>query len=167
MWSYVLPSKGQAVLTTVTTVVCSACEWLFGEWTVSLAWLLVFAVTDYVIGTIVAFKTGQWSSSIGFKGILKKVLMFFIVALCHGLDQATGFPFIMSAVVIAYCVNEVGSILESLERGGCGSVIPTPLRKGLALLRKKSEQVSLEGVDGSDIEEKKVDKEDSNAEDKV
>lgn len=97
--------------------------------------LAVMAALDYATGIIAAFKSCQWCSSVGFKGIAKKVVMFAIVALCHGLDQTTGLNVFRSMAVFAYAVNETGSIIENVDACGWGKYIPAFLRDGLKKIK--------------------------------
>ena len=60
-------------------------------------------------------KSGNWSSSVGGKGIIKKIIIFLMVVIANGIDQSTGINYIRQAVIIAYLINESGSILENIE----------------------------------------------------
>lgn len=71
------------------------------------------------------------------KGILKKVLMFVVIAVCHGLDQTTGMDTFRSMAIFAYAVNEVGSIIENIDACGWGKYIPQFLRNGLKKIKDK------------------------------
>lgn len=113
--------------------------WALGGWDTPLKWLFIFAVIDYLTGTIRALKMGKLCSKDGFIGIVKKIFMFVIVAIAHGLDEVAGVNVMRSAVIIAYCVNETASILENFEGMGIASVIPMPLRKGIKVLKEKIE----------------------------
>jgi phage-related holin len=45
-------------------------------------------------------------------------------------------------VIIAYLINESGSILENIENLGYGSIIPEVLRKGLKAINQKNSNLS-------------------------
>ena len=47
-----------------------------------------------------------------------------MVVIANGVDQSTGINYIRQAVIIAYLINESGSILENIENLGYGSIIP-------------------------------------------
>ena len=68
-------------------VLGGALSFAFGDVGPLLWWLVIFTVTDFFLGTGIAVLQGQWSSHKNFLGILKKALMFAIVALAHGLDE--------------------------------------------------------------------------------
>ena len=86
---------------------------------------------------------GQWSSHKNFLGILKKALMFAIVALAHGLDEVFApvihFQIFQSITICAYAAGEFGSIIETLERGGLGGAVPPVLRRLVKTLNERIE----------------------------
>lgn len=82
-----LPQGGERALLAIGATVGGAFSFAFGDVGPLLMWLTIFTVTDFLLGTAVAIKLGQWSSHKNFVGVLKKALMFFIVALSHGLDE--------------------------------------------------------------------------------
>ena len=61
-----------------------------------------------------------------------------MVVIANGIDQSTGINYIRQAVIIAYLINESGSILENIENLGYGSIIPAVLRKGLKAINQKN-----------------------------
>ena len=144
-----IPDFSSRVFLAVGGILGALCSFLFGPIDDAIEWLFVFIVADYLSGTYAAMKTGQWNSRTGFLGITKKIVILSLVALCHGLDITSVIPFVSvrDAAVFAFCLNDFGSILENLEKMGYGSVIPAPLRKALAAMEKKSEEMaeSLEG----------------------
>ena len=64
--------------------------YLWGGFDVAMQCLLVAIVLDYISGIIKAFVLKQLSSSIGFKGILKKFGVLVVVALAVLIDRVTG-----------------------------------------------------------------------------
>ena len=132
-----LPSQ----ISAVCGISISSVLWLVGGIDISLTWLFVFCVIDYITGTLSAFRQGQWTSKVGGKGIVKKLLIFLFVVLAHGIDEVCHIDYIRQAVIIAYIINESGSILENIETLGYGKVIPPVLRHGLKLLKMKNESI--------------------------
>ena len=69
--------------------------------------------------------------------------MFLVVALAHGLDEVfeplIGICIFQSITICAYAAGEFGSIIENLERGGLGSVVPPVLRRIVATLEERIE----------------------------
>ena len=104
---------------------------------VAVQWLFTFMLIDYILGTLAACKTHAWSSATGFRGIIKKVIIFCVVAVCHGLDEVVGTGgALRSAAIIAYSINEVGSMLENLTRMGYGGIIPPVLQQSLQKIQE-------------------------------
>ena len=132
-----LPSQ----ISAVCGISISSVLWLVGGIDISLTWLFIFCVIDYITGTCSAFRQGQWTSKVGGKGIVKKLLIFLFVVLAHGIDEVCHIDYIRQAVIIAYIINESGSILENIETLGYGKVIPPILRHGLKLLKMKNESI--------------------------
>lgn len=142
-----LPSQ----IATICGFSTSAVLWLLGDIDLSITWLFVFCVIDYTTGTLSAFKCREWSSAVGSHGIIKKVIMFLFVVLAHGIDEVCHIEYIRQAVIIAYIINESGSILENIERMGYGKAIPPILRNSLKLLSMKNENIIKDINPHSDI----------------
>ena len=115
---------------------------MLGGVDIPLIWLFIFVVIDYLSGSWYAIKSGNWSSSVGGKGIIKKIIIFLMVVIANGIDQSTGINYIRQAVIIAYLINESGSILENIENLGYGSIIPSVLRSGLKAINQKNNSVT-------------------------
>ena len=108
----------------------SICTFLFGKPDIWLMTLLAFVVIDYVSGVIGASINLQLSSHIGLIGILKTVMYFFVVAVAHCVDVATGANGVLQNIVVGVLIaNEGISILENCAK--CGIPIPDKLLKAL------------------------------------
>ena len=105
--------------------------------------LIALSIVDYITGMFTAFKTGQWDSSTGFRGILKKFVIFAVVALCNCIDTAMGMHILRQMAICAYALNEAGSIIENVDRAGYGQYIPDVIRNALARLTEKAEEGKL------------------------
>lgn len=105
--------------------------------------LIALCIVDYITGMFTAFKTGQWDSSTGFRGILKKFVIFAVVALCNCIDTAMGMHILRQMAICAYALNEAGSIIENIDRAGYGQYIPDVIRNALARLTEKAEEGKL------------------------
>lgn len=114
--------------------VASICTFLFGAPDVWLMTLLAFIVIDYVSGVIAAYIHRELSSRVGFIGILKKTMYFFVVAVAHCVDVATGAGGVLQSIAIGVLIaNEGISILENCAR--CGIPIPERLIRALEQIR--------------------------------
>ncbi len=105
--------------------------------------LIALSIVDYITGMFTAFKTGQWDSSTGFRGILKKFVIFAVVALCNTIDTAMNINILRQMAICAYALNEAGSIIENVDRAGYGQYIPDVIRNALARLTEKAEEGKL------------------------
>lgn len=105
--------------------------------------LIALCIVDYITGMFTAFKTGQWDSSTGFRGILKKFVIFAVVALCNTIDTAMGMHILRQMAICAYALNEAGSIIENVDRAGYGQYIPDVIRNALARLSEQAEEGKL------------------------
>lgn len=105
--------------------------------------LIALSIVDYITGMFTAFKTGQWDSSTGFRGILKKFVIFAVVALCNCIDTAMNMHILRQMAICAYALNEAGSIIENIDRAGYGQYIPDVIRNALARLTEQAEEGKL------------------------
>ena len=101
--------------------------------------LIAFTVIDYISGVMCGIVDGKLSSSIGFKGICRKVIVFMLVGIASILDTRifqTG-SVLRTAVIFFYLSNEGISLLENAAH--LGLPMPTVFRKALNQLHDKSE----------------------------
>ena len=109
---------------------------VLGGWDGFLYALILFVVIDYVSGIFVAVSNGALSSGVGFRGIAKKVLLFFLVAVSTSIDRhvlQTG-EVVRTAVIFFYLSNEGVSILENATR--LGLPVPEKLKKVLEQIKE-------------------------------
>ena len=129
---------------------------LFGTFWYIFAAYLILNVFDWLTGWYKSRRLGKESSSVGLKGILKKLGYWVIVAvafLVSGVFVAMGndllhidlsFLTMVGWFTLAcLLVNEVRSILENLVE--CGYKVPKVLTKGLAVTEKLINQDDTEG----------------------
>ena len=113
--------------------------WFFGGFDSLFYLLVVFVTVDYVTGLMCAGVSHSLSSARGMKGILKKVLIFLLVGLGHGVDLLLvdhGAP-VRTAVIFFYLSNEGISVLENAAM--MGLPIPQRLQNLLLQLGKEGE----------------------------
>ncbi|KAF0994046.1 holin family protein [Geobacillus sp. TFV-3] len=97
--------------------------------------LLALVIVDYLTGIAASAVEGKLSSQVGFRGIIRKLLIFVLVAASHLVDLAIGWNMhvIRDAIVFFYIANEFISIVENAGRAGVP--IPSVLRKAIELLK--------------------------------
>lgn len=100
--------------------------------------LLILMILDYITGLIKAIYNKQLSSGIGFKGLLKKVLILVVVAVAVIAEQHLGVPAVREIVIMFFAVNEAISILENAAQ--MGLPIPEKLKEVLLQLRDKNKE---------------------------
>ena len=123
----------------VFTAIITNC---FGGWSGAMTTLLIFMAIDYITGIVVAtvFKksgksaTGGLESRAGWKRLCKKGVTLLIVLVAYRLDLLIGTSYIKDAVVIAFCTNELISIVENA--GLMGVPIPDTITKTIDVLKR-------------------------------
>lgn len=133
------PNKMQTYLLTIGGAIGSILGYIFEGIDKAFYWLLIFIAVDYITGIIQAIKNKNISSKVGFKGLIKKVVIVAIVVLAHGLAIIAGIPAIETAAIFAFCLNEFYSILENIERAGFGGIIPHQIAQILAIVETKQQ----------------------------
>ena len=104
---------------------------LFGGWDVMLYTKLLFAILDYFTGIL-----KELSSAIGFKGIVKKIMVFVVIAVAYNVQRMTGDTIPLREIVIVFFIcNEALSILENAAEF---INIPQQLKDVLLQLRDKN-----------------------------
>lgn len=118
----------------------------FGGWSAALTTLLIFMGVDYLSGLILAgvfhaspkSEDGTLESYAGWKGLARKGMTLLIVLIGARLDLLIGVNYIRDAMVIAFCVNELLSIIENM--GLMGVPMPEILTNAIEMLKSKSEK---------------------------
>ena len=111
--------------------------WFLGGVDGFLYALIAFTVIDYITGVMCAITDKNLSSSIGFKGICRKVLIFTLVGIGNILDvYVLGQGGVLrTAVIFFYLSNEGVSILENSAH--LGLPIPEKLKEVLEQLHER------------------------------
>lgn len=129
-------------------------SFLYGDFTIGLKWVLLLTCLDWFFGSVAAFRRGEWNSDAGFRGFCRKVVLWAFIAAAHGIDVVfihipTGFSF-MELAMCAVALNELGSIVENIDRMGYGYLIPEFVRKGMKALQRKVEKIEKEAEDAEE-----------------
>lgn len=99
--------------------------------------LLAFVIADYVTGVLRAGVERKLSSSVGFKGIAKKIVIFIVVGIANLCDvnliKGDG-TMIRTAIIFFYIANEGLSILENTM--AIGLPVPEKLKEMLEQLKE-------------------------------
>jgi toxin secretion/phage lysis holin len=116
---------------------------LFGGWTSDLATLIIVMGIDFTMGFLIAAfwkkstksESGALSSWSAWRGLCRKCVSLLFVLIALRLDMALGVNYIRTAVIIAFIVNELISIVENA--GIMGIPIPGVINRAIDILKKK------------------------------
>ena len=111
--------------------------WFLGGIDGFLYALIAFVVIDYITGVMCAITDKKLSSSVGFKGICRKVLIFTLVGIGNIVDvYVLGQGGVLrTAVIFFYLSNEGVSIMENTAH--LGLPIPDKLKDILEQLHER------------------------------
>ena len=114
--------------------------WFLGGFDGFLYALIAFTVIDYITGVMCAITDKTLSSSVGFKGICRKVLIFTLVGIGNIVDvYVLGQGGVLrTAVIFFYLSNEGVSILENTAH--LGLPIPLKLKEVLEQLHERKDE---------------------------
>lgn len=128
--------------TAIFAVGGSAMTFLFGAFDLPLQILCVAVALDYFSGMLRAFYLGEVSSKIGYKGLVKKVGIFFVVIVSQMADMLLGLMVFRSAICLFFSANEMISVLENV--GNMGIPIPKFLTDKLSQVKTDNDEKTLE-----------------------
>lgn len=148
-WQAKYTKKGEAIIklknivSIVTGAIGSLLINLIGKPTDDLIILIVLMIVDLIVGFLISAiwkkstktDSGKLSSSVMFKGIVKKFFTLVIVVIAFQLDKLLVMNVIRHIVIIAFIVEEVLSITENIAITGIK--IPTIITKALDVLEKE------------------------------
>ena len=123
----------------LVAVVATFFTYVFGSLDLALQVLIVFMILDYGTGVLYAFLNNQLNSEVGFKGLVKKMMILVVLIIGVMVDRilGTGNWVFRTLVAYFYIANEGISLLENV--GNIGIPIPNKLRNALEQLNKDEE----------------------------
>ena len=132
--------------TLVIAAIGGAFVTVFGSWSTALTILCVCMAIDYLSGFVVAglfhaspkSEGGGLDSRAGWKGLVRKGATLGVVLIAHFVDYLLHTEYIRDAVVIAFIVNEMLSILENFAL--MGVPIPQILLRSIDIIKQKNDQ---------------------------
>ena len=139
----VIDIKLKNIVSIVTGTIGSLLINLIGKPTDDLIILIILMIIDLIVGFLVSAiwqkstktDSGKLSSTVMFKGIIKKFFTLVIVVIAFQLDKLLVMNVIRHIVIIAFIVEEVLSITEIIANTGIK--IPTIITKALDVLEKE------------------------------
>ena len=128
------------IIKTVFAALVTLLTYLFGGADMWLMALVTAVIIDYMSGIARAYILGELSSQIGFKGIVRKVMYFMVVAVAVIVDNITGANNMVRAAAIGFLIaNEAISILENYALA-TGKEVPPILVKILKELKEDKKE---------------------------
>lgn len=136
------------ILNFIVGVIGAVVSYAFGGWNDALALLAIFTALDWVTGLAASVYEGYknpdsdnkgLNSRKGFFGILKKILMFVLIAVLYRIDTVLGLTGTLSLAVGAtyfYLMNEFISLLENYGR--LDLPLPEQVKKAVSILKDRS-----------------------------
>ncbi|MFR2716468.1 MAG: holin family protein [Anaerococcus obesiensis] len=120
------------------TIFGSLIGFFLGDLDIFIYSLTAFVICYYISGIIRAGFERKLSSKIGFKGILKKIMIFIIVGIANICDKSLikNEPMIRNAIIFFYIANEGLSILEN----ALAMDLPIPKKLKILLEQFKEEK---------------------------
>lgn len=126
------------IICEVTSVLATIFIYVLGGFDIAMKSLIIVMIVDYLTGIVSAFYNKNLSSKVGFKGILKKMCYFCVIALAVVIDNLTGTSgTIRSLVIYFFVANDGLSIIENMAE--MGIKLPQRLIDALDQLKKKGE----------------------------
>lgn len=100
-------------------------------------------IFDYILGVIAAAffhrsnktNTGRLSSDAMIKGLIKKCMVLFAVALCYRIDLLINVSICRNGAIIGFVASEAISVIENL--GLIGVPIPSQIKDIIEILNEK------------------------------
>lgn len=126
------------IINFVTGTLATTLVYFLGGWDIALQLLITAIVLDYITGICKAIYNKKINSSVGLKGIVKKVGYLIIVAVAVMLDKVAGNTGAIRTLVIYFFVaNEGISILENW--GAMGLPLPKKIFGLLEQLKNEND----------------------------
>lgn len=119
--------------------------WFLGGCDGLMIALIIFVVTDYITGVMCAVADKKLSSSVGFKGICRKVLVFIMIGIANALDiyVLDHAGVLRTAIIFFYISNEGLSLVENSVH--LGLPVPEKLKDVLEQLHDRESNDTKEG----------------------
>lgn len=116
--------------------------WFLGGCDGLMIALIIFVVTDYITGVMCAIADKKLSSSVGFKGICRKVLIFILIGIANALDiyVLDHAGVLRTAIIFFYISNEGLSLVENSVH--LGLPVPDKLKDVLEQLHDREAKES-------------------------
>lgn len=113
------------------------CKFL-GGWDMLLKAIVVLVVLDYVTGLLKAIYNKSLSSEKGFKGLIRKIVIFIVIATAYVIQGIVGDSIPLREITILFFIANEG--ISLLENASEFVPIPEKLKNTLIQLRESEEK---------------------------
>lgn len=135
----------KAVVLTIIGGVGSYIVDALGGWGEDMTTLVIFMGIDLLLGLLIAgvwkksgkSQNGALSSWSAWKGIVRKGVSLLVVLIAHRIDISLGVDYMRTAVILAFCADELISIVENL--GIMGVPLPNVIKTAIDIFKSKSD----------------------------
>ena len=114
-----------------------ACNFL-GSWDLLLKSIVILMVLDYVTGLLKSIYNKKLSSEVGFKGIIKKIIIFIVIATAYIIQCLLGDEIPLREISILFFIANEG--ISLIENASEFVPIPEKLKDILIQLRKEGDE---------------------------
>ena len=119
-------------------VIGGTLAYMLGGWDIMLRTIVFLAVTDYITGWIKAGYKKVLSSQTAFTGILRKIVMFIVIATAYQIQLLLKNAVPLREVVIMFYIANEG--LSLLENAAVFIPVPDKLKEILLQLRETDQE---------------------------
>ena len=130
----------EKAINTITAAIGAIIGFAFGQVNGLLIALVGLMCIDYITGIAKGYINKNLSSGIGYKGIIKKIVILMLVSVAHLIDAYVlggNKAVLMTATMMFYAGNEGISIIENAVE--IGLPVPQKLKKALKQIAEESE----------------------------
>ena len=113
------------------------CNFL-GGWDLLLKSIVILMVLDYVTGLLKSIYNKKLSSEVGFKGIIKKIIIFIVIATAYVVQCILGDKIPLREITILFFIANEG--ISLIENASEFVPIPEKLKEVLIQLRKEGNE---------------------------
>lgn len=112
---------------------------ILGGWDVALKVLIFLTVCDFITGVLASAYLKKLDSNIGYKGLIKKISIYIMVAVAFQLDNLFGQTNVLRmAMIFFYIAVEGISVLENV--GKVDLFVPSFIKDLLVQVREKADK---------------------------
>jgi toxin secretion/phage lysis holin len=113
---------------------------LIGGWDIPISALIILMIFDYITGVLKAYFLKRLDSTIGFWGIVKKIIILIIISTAHIISKTLDTSLPLREVVITFFISNEG--LSILENASVFIPIPDRIKDVLNQIRQHDDSSS-------------------------